>query len=1210
MNTKISKILSVLATVAIVASSFAFAIPVAASTPGDGTFVTQDIPLSGTAGKNLILPGGSIKDIAVGSDGKTIYAVTSFSGYSDSIKWVTTAGAVVGPPITWTAVIAPADSYTVGYTNQDGAAKVTPAFSIPQASVIGASANIPLAAGDTGVRAVTVVTAVVTSGSDSDKFSIVGNIYANNFATGIGGATGSAAAGAALVAAPFAAFTPGSFVNTIMKSTDAGQTWDSVVNNYASLALAPAVATPIAISVAPDDVNTVAVLDNNGNVIKSGDAGATWAFISNPKTSNAVYAGSVATDLAVTPARSGTIFGREYVVSLADPTAGATGTATSKGDVLIIGDSTVWKSLGGTTANIITGAYDFTSVAVSPGYTGDRTVLAVGTGATASTTALFYFATNAVADASKILYNSVATQLGVQILTAGTTKDFDGAFAAANSIMSSSIALPTNFDPSTRGAGRAYVSFVSVAPTTDNDVYRVDDNIKAFSSTLPWTIAYSGTTDSGTLFVGPYMSPDIKFYKNPTSSTPDVSTSNTYKGASPLTNFAVKVVIRLASDFSASNMVFTGCSGIESGFSVSKDGGVSFNQEGLVNSCPAPTALAADCGVIQGLAFTGDSKSAFLNTRDAYGYIELWKSDVPFSTTSWSRVLTAPLSVNTDSSLVRLNSAWATTPAFYIAETGTGTGSGTMWVSQDGGVTVAKRSNQPATCKTYIIRDAQTVYFADNGGSLWKSTNAGFGWGTSVPGGVGTITLISLPKANQVVLSGVGSNAVVISNDDGATFTQLGTGLGNGASWYVTADSAYATNNVLYAIDTGNPTPLTDGIWRIKTDSTSNIWEGMGTYFTAGTRQTIISLRSGVVYITAFSSASGIARSLTPTDLVGNQNWKLITSGLPAYTLSGTAAPSFTSVAATAGGSNIYVRDSKFIYSFNDYLATTKPTLTAPDDNYADATNPSNGSGYPIDFKLKPMGVSSGQVTGIDIEIADKNNGFSGSPTWSNIPIAPNNPVINSATPPNSIGVTTNNPAFLFQPNKTYIWRIRASHTGATSGGQNIDDPWSDSRTINVQAGSDVQQAYAGPQLLGPQGGAQGLDAANVGFSWAPISGATEYQIIISTDAALTKTVAGTPATVTIPAYQATGLADGTTYFWAVKVTKPTASIQTVGTFITKPKAVTQPTPTTGGGTGGSTIVVQAPPAETPAYIWAVIAIGAILVIAVIILIVRTRRVP
>ena len=91
----------------------------------------------------------------------------------------------------------------------------------------------------------------------------------------------------------------------------------------------------------------------------------------------------------------------------------------------------------------------------------------------------------------------------------------------------------------------------------------------------------------------------------------------------------------------------------------------------------------------------------------------------------------------------------------------------------------------------------------------------------------------------------------------------------------------------------------------------------------------------------------------------------------------------------------------------------------------------------------------------------------------------------------------------------------------------------------------------------------------------------------------------------------------GTTYFWRVKALTPVESDwSTVANFIVAEEAV-EPPPTT------TTIVLptQEPPTITtftvppdvvekvnPAYIWAIIIIGAVLVIAVIVLIVRTRR--
>lgn len=146
----------------------------------------------------------------------------------------------------------------------------------------------------------------------------------------------------------------------VLKSTDAGQSFESVQNNYGG-------AAPVAISVAPDDVNTVAVTD--GAVVWiTKDGGTTWAALPAPP------AGSIR-DVAVVPARSGTLLGREYVLAISDPTGGTIAASTALGDVAIIGNTATWTSV----AAGITGTRDYTSVAVSPNFPGDRAVVAVGT---------------------------------------------------------------------------------------------------------------------------------------------------------------------------------------------------------------------------------------------------------------------------------------------------------------------------------------------------------------------------------------------------------------------------------------------------------------------------------------------------------------------------------------------------------------------------------------------------------------------------------------------------------------------------------------------------------------------------------------------------------------------------------------------------------------------------------------------------------------
>ena len=184
--------------------------------------------------------------------------------------------------------------------------------------------------------------------------------------------------------------------------------------------------------------------------------------------------------------------------------------------------------------------------------------------------------------------------------------------------------------------------------------------------------------------------------------------------------------------------------------------------------------------------------------------------------------------------------------------------------------------------------------------------------------------------------------------------------------------------------------------------------------------------------------------------------------------------------------------------------------------------------------------------------------------------------------------------------NTDYDWRVRARDEVSDDA---VRSNWSEVRTLSIQAGGRVEQAHAGPILLGPAGGAVDV-SLTPGFSWAPVPRATEYEFILASDAGLTQTLAGTPAKLTSPAFQSTEtLAYGTVYFWAVQATKPTVSAQSIGSFTT----MAEPPPPA----PAPVVVPPAPPAPapiTPGYIWAIIGIGAVLVIVVIVLIVRTRR--
>jgi hypothetical protein len=144
-------------------------------------------------------------------------------------------------------------------------------------------------------------------------------------------------------------------------------------------------------------------------------------------------------------------------------------------------------------------------------------------------------------------------------------------------------------------------------------------------------------------------------------------------------------------------------------------------------------------------------------------------------------------------------------------------------------------------------------------------------------------------------------------------------------------------------------------------------------------------------------------------------------------------------------------------------------------------------------------------------------------------------------------------------------------------------------------------------------------------FSWTPVTGTTAYDFQISELPGFETTVFTDQTSGPAEALPVTIKLDtGKTYFWRVRAASPVqGDWSAVGTFTvaTPPTStstappvtitsVPPPTITIPPGTTTVITVPPPPPAEqiAPAYIWAIIVVGAILVIAVIVLIVRTRR--
>jgi hypothetical protein len=180
-----------------------------------------------------------------------------------------------------------------------------------------------------------------------------------------------------------------------------------------------------------------------------------------------------------------------------------------------------------------------------------------------------------------------------------------------------------------------------------------------------------------------------------------------------------------------------------------------------------------------------------------------------------------------------------------------------------------------------------------------------------------------------------------------------------------------------------------------------------------------------------------------------------------------------------------------------------------------------------------------------------------------------------------------------------------------------LGSAFSETRSFIVQP-----SAASVPTVSSPENGGS-IDNVQPAFSWTPVSGCTLYKFELSTNAAFLSFVyeAEVPtAGAQLPTV--VELERGETYYWRVKALQPVESDwSTVSNFVVAEEPPAPTPPVVIETTPAPVIEIQAPPptpeitlqppAEeviAPAYIWAIIIIGAVLVIAVIVLIVRTRR--
>jgi len=372
-----------------------------------------------------------------------------------------------------------------------------------------------------------------------------------------------------------------------------------------------------------------------------------------------------------------------------------------------------------------------------------------------------------------------------------------------------------------------------------------------------------------------------------------------------------------------------------------------------------------------------------------------------------------------------------------------------------------------------------------------------------------------------------------------------------------------------------------------------------------------IALKGGVLYVnTANAGSSRVLRTLMPTVAVASTSyWSYWDQATSSFATKGAYQPS-NFVVAVGGfkgmpGYTIYAIDNlgpgggptagyDFWKSSIDTLATVGPAPSSPADGKEVKLNPISGTVSNVALTWARVS----EATKYQYQVAYDADFVEQLATYTDVTNSKDS--VSAVVAGNTLDLGS-----------TYYWRVRVAMDGP------VYSPWSESRMFTVESGGTVS-----PAILSPTNGGY-VSTTTPSFSWAPVSGATRYEFQLSADTSFAAPLASTQHAAAGASPDVT-LEVGKTYFWRVRAIEPgMGEWSTIANFtVGEPAPPGGAQPTVEVNVPNITIPpITVPPAtvnlpptpETQAPIsegllWAVIIIGAVLVIALIVLIVRTRR--
>jgi len=684
----------------------------------------------------------------------------------------------------------------------------------------------------------------------------------------------------------------------------------------------------------------------------------------------------------------------------------------------------------------------------------------------------------------------------------------------------------------------------------------------------------------------------------------------------------------------------------ESAFSVSLDDAVSFNQIGLIDTdidWLSDMVVCPDCETVY-LSTINDDLEAPCKIFTCDSIWRTWTVDGDIGDV-WERVYHGDWTDSSDSTgqlLLRLpcdeDEACCTV---YLGVQDTKN----LYYSRDCGQCWNQAVNQKLTIQDFAIESENIVYVLNAAGLVSTSTQYGRRPSDGVDTEVGSGHMItSCCDAGMVLVAGASDEPVGYSSDGGETWDLTDDLPGGAGTAHVACDTACTTDPIIYvatdestsANDAGVDWTLGGSIYRSNLDD--GAWDDLnaidapysgiaigvsdGTLYASswgiGVDLTTVSLTTPLTICNRFvdfgdllatdAIYSGVARNLTPceTDCCGEDSWNYLIAGTSSIAnVIGTtttlnddgeyffAEPSALRICGCTDietPSILWAIDWDYEYdiakgldgtlwSYEDCAAKKGIVLTAPKDGAVldcDVCATCDVTPFTLQWKRMCLACS------YDIEIMDED----GNLIWEEIDTA----------------TTGDPPKFYFNESglfcgNTYTWHVREANT---STGECVHSPWSEtwSFTIAASSGDAVQ-------LIAPEAGAMGVPLTGVGFTWSSVSKATSYSFVLSANADLSGALATSDQSGTAYSYSGT-LDNETSYYWQVTAWKGSVMLSqsNIGTFSTAAEAIIIEPPAP-----GEPPIINIPPVQqiVPTWIYAVIGIGAALVVVVIVLIVKSR---